>query len=183
MAYAPYRGAEEDLDAIAQADVSSAPQAPQCRLPVSVTPWETVRVGGIDVPDSHLTKLECRLLEEVLTRGGKTVSKEMLLSAMYADRVDEPELKIIDVFVCKVRRKLGEHGPKIIETVWGQGYRAGQGYAWSPLAASATLVVDAVTRDLLDVVAAECEPKRRPNELADELLREALTALRKKLWS
>lgn len=180
-----YSHSDDVLDDLARADAdvridNAAPQV--CRLPVSIMPWGTVRIGGIDVPDSHLTKLECRLLEEVMTRGGRTVSKDQLLSAMYADRVDEPELKIVDVFTCKVRRKLGEHGPKIIETVWGQGFRAGSGYVWAPGVASATVEVDAKTRDLLDAVAAECEPRRRPNELADELLREGLKALRSKLW-
>ena len=38
--------------------------------------------------------------------------------------IDEPEPKIIDVFICKLRRKLVENGAEglSVDTVWGQGY-------------------------------------------------------------
>ena len=54
---------------------------------------------------------------------GTTLTKEMFLNHLYGG-MDEPELKIIDVFICKLRKKLqaatgGEH---YIETVWGRGY-------------------------------------------------------------
>ena len=51
-----------------------------------------------------------------------TITKEMFLAHLYGGR-DEPEMKIIDVFICKLRRKLNEAGaPGIIETIWGRGY-------------------------------------------------------------
>lgn len=69
-----------------------------------------------------LTGKEYACLEFLATRRGMTVTKEMFLSHLYGGR-DEPEMKIIDVFICKLRRKLNEAGaPKVIETVWGRGY-------------------------------------------------------------
>jgi two-component system cell cycle response regulator CtrA len=76
-------------------------------------------VNGIPVP---LTGKEYACLEFLATRRGMTVTKEMFLSHLYGGR-DEPEMKIIDVFICKLRRKLTEAGaPPVIETVWGRGY-------------------------------------------------------------
>jgi two-component system, cell cycle response regulator CtrA len=56
-------------------------------------------------------------------RKGTTLTKEMFLNHLYSG-IDEPELKIIDVFVCKLRRKLAPAtgGKHYIETVWGRGY-------------------------------------------------------------
>jgi two-component system cell cycle response regulator CtrA len=57
-------------------------------------------------------------------RKGMTVTKEMFLTHLYGGR-DEPELKIIDVFICKLRKKLFQAGGPAsgcIETVWGRGY-------------------------------------------------------------
>ena len=56
-------------------------------------------------------------------RKGTTLTKEMFLNHLYGG-MDEPELKIIDVFICKLRKKLSEaaNGDNFIETVWGRGY-------------------------------------------------------------
>jgi two-component system cell cycle response regulator CtrA len=76
-------------------------------------------VHGKPVP---LTGKEYACLEFLALRRGMTVTKEMFLTHLYAGR-DEPEMKIIDVFICKLRRKLADAGaPPIIETVWGRGY-------------------------------------------------------------
>ncbi len=76
-------------------------------------------VEGRTVP---LTGKEYACLEFLATRRGMTVTKEMFLAHLYGGR-DEPEMKIIDVFICKLRRKLSEAGaPPLIETVWGRGY-------------------------------------------------------------
>lgn len=71
----------------------------------------------------HLTAKEQVLIEALAMRKGNVVSKESLLGQLY-NPVDEPELKIIDVFVCKMRKKLYEAsgGMNYIETVWGRGY-------------------------------------------------------------
>lgn len=76
-------------------------------------------IEGRAVP---LTGKEYTCLEFLASRRGMTVTKEMFLSHLYGGR-DEPEIKIIDVFICKLRRKLAEAGaPPLIETVWGRGY-------------------------------------------------------------
>jgi two-component system cell cycle response regulator CtrA len=63
------------------------------------------------------------MLELLSLRKGMTISKEMFLNHLYGG-MDEPELKIIDVFMCKLRKKLANAsgGKNYIETVWGRGY-------------------------------------------------------------
>jgi two-component system cell cycle response regulator CtrA len=71
----------------------------------------------------HLTGKEYAILELLSLRKGTTLTKEMFLNHLYGG-IDEPELKIIDVFVCKLRKKLSTacDGENYIETVWGRGY-------------------------------------------------------------
>src|SRR3954463_13957041 len=71
----------------------------------------------------HLTGKEYGILELLSLRKGTTLTKEMFLNHLYGG-MDEPELKIIDVFVCKLRKKLAQatKGDNYIETVWGRGY-------------------------------------------------------------
>ena len=81
---------------------------------------KTVDVDGVAV---HLTGKEYQMLELLSLRKGTTLTKEMFLNHLYGG-MDEPELKIIDLFICKLRKKLSEatHGDNYIETVWGRGY-------------------------------------------------------------
>ena len=81
---------------------------------------KTVDVDGKLV---HLTGKEYQMLELLSLRKGTTLTKEMFLNHLYGG-MDEPELKIIDVFICKLRKKLAEatDGENFIETVWGRGY-------------------------------------------------------------
>ncbi|MDR6265458.1 MULTISPECIES: response regulator transcription factor CtrA [Rhodobacterales] len=81
---------------------------------------KTVSVGPETV---HLTGKEYQMLELLSLRKGTTLTKEMFLNHLYGG-MDEPELKIIDVFICKLRKKLAEAtgGENYIETVWGRGY-------------------------------------------------------------
>ena len=81
---------------------------------------QMVRVGETRV---HLTTKEYRMLELLALRKGTTLTKEMFLNHLYGG-MDEPELKIIDVFICKLRKKLANasQGKNYIETVWGRGY-------------------------------------------------------------
>ncbi len=71
----------------------------------------------------HVTGKEYSILELLSLRKGTTLTKEMFLDHLYGG-IDEPELKIIDVFICKLRKKIstatGDH--HYIETVWGRGY-------------------------------------------------------------
>lgn len=81
---------------------------------------KTVQVSGKTV---HLTGKEYQMLELLSLRKGTTLTKEMFLNHLYGG-MDEPELKIIDVFICKLRKKLAEAtgGENYIDTVWGRGY-------------------------------------------------------------
>jgi len=81
---------------------------------------KSVTVDGERV---HLTGKEYQMLELLALRKGTTLGKEMFLNNLYGG-MDEPELKIIDVFICKLRKKLANAsgGKDYIETVWGRGY-------------------------------------------------------------
>ena len=81
------------------------------------------RTVDIDSHPLHLTGKEYGILELLSLRKGTTLTKEMFLNHLYGG-MDEPELKIIDVFVCKLRKKLtaATAGENYIETVWGRGY-------------------------------------------------------------
>ncbi|WP_158047182.1 response regulator transcription factor CtrA [Skermanella pratensis] len=81
------------------------------------------RTVEVDGQPLHLTGKEYGILELLSLRKGTTLTKEMFLNHLYGG-MDEPELKIIDVFVCKLRKKLAQStsGDNYIETVWGRGY-------------------------------------------------------------
>ncbi|MBI5003642.1 response regulator transcription factor [Candidatus Kaiserbacteria bacterium] len=81
---------------------------------------KTVKIGNKDV---HLTNKEYLMLELMSLRKSCTITREMLLNHLYGGR-DEPDMKIIDVFLCKLRKKLRDanEGRDYIETVWGRGY-------------------------------------------------------------
>jgi len=81
------------------------------------------RTVEVESQPLHLTGKEYGILELLSLRKGTTLTKEMFLNHLYGG-MDEPELKIIDVFVCKLRKKLSNAtgGENYIETVWGRGY-------------------------------------------------------------
>ena len=69
-----------------------------------------------------LTGKEYAILELLMLRKGMVLTKEAFLNHLYGG-MDEPEAKIIDVFVCKLRKKLTDAGASgLIGTVWGRGY-------------------------------------------------------------
>jgi len=79
----------------------------------------TVEAAGKPI---HLTGKEYGILELLALRKGSTLTKEMFLNHLYGG-MDEPEMKIIDVFICKLRKKIQQvTGDNYIETVWGRGY-------------------------------------------------------------
>ncbi|RZI47396.1 response regulator transcription factor [Rickettsiales endosymbiont of Peranema trichophorum] len=84
------------------------------------TDSHTTSIEGVQAP---LTNKEQVLLEFMALRKGSIISKETFLSHLY-NGMDEPDLKIIDVFICKMRKKLFHlsGGLNYIETVWGRGY-------------------------------------------------------------
>jgi two-component system cell cycle response regulator CtrA len=71
----------------------------------------------------HVTRKEYKILELLALRVGKVVSKEMFLDHLYGG-LEEPDDKILDVFICKLRKKLecASEGKKYIGTEWGRGY-------------------------------------------------------------
>jgi two-component system cell cycle response regulator CtrA len=81
---------------------------------------KSVEIDGARV---RLTGKEHQILELLSLRKGTTLTKEMFLNNLYGG-IDEPEIKIIDVFICKLRKKLANAsgGKNYIETVWGRGY-------------------------------------------------------------
>jgi two-component system, cell cycle response regulator CtrA len=81
---------------------------------------KTVEVAGARV---HLSGKEYQILELLSLRKGNTLTKDMFLNQLYGG-MDEPEIKIIDVFICKVRKKLANAsgGKDYIKTIWGRGY-------------------------------------------------------------
>ena len=92
----------------------------QCGNLVVYIDRKQVEVGGARV---NLTGKEYQMLELLALRLGSTLTKEMFLNHLYGG-MDEPEVKIIDVFICKLRKKLANasQGKNYIETVWGRGY-------------------------------------------------------------
>ena len=87
--------------------------------PISIR-GEAVEIDGTRI---HFTSKEQQILAFLISRAGSTVTKEMILNHLYGG-LDEPELRIIDVFICKVRKKIARAngGYVLIETVWGRGY-------------------------------------------------------------
>jgi two-component system cell cycle response regulator CtrA len=81
---------------------------------------KTVEVDGAPV---RVTNKEYQMLELLSLRKGTTLTKEMFMNHLYGG-MDEPEFKIIDVFICKLRKKLADacNGENYIKTVWGRGY-------------------------------------------------------------
>ena len=82
------------------------------------------RTVDVDAKQLHLTSKEYGIIELLSLRKGSTLTKEMFLNHLYGG-MDEPEVKIIDVFICKLRKKIEKIAPDAggcIETVWGRGY-------------------------------------------------------------
>jgi two-component system cell cycle response regulator CtrA len=81
---------------------------------------KTVEVNSARV---HLTGKEYQMLELLSLRKGTPLTKEMFLTHLYGG-MDEPEGKIIDVFICKLRKKLANasNGKNFVETLWGRGH-------------------------------------------------------------
>src|SRR3984957_17697406 len=109
----------------------------------------TVEIDGKPV---HLTSKEYAILELLSLRKGTILTKEMFLNHLYGG-IDEPELKIIDVFVCKLRKKIAEAtgGHHYIETVWGRGYVLRDPAA--PWAAGASTLDENLAERIRDVLA------------------------------
>jgi len=108
------------IHAIVRRSARDAEPVLQCGDLIIKQQLKRAHVAGTPVP---LTTREFQLLELLALRQGSTITKEMILNRMYGG-MDEPELKIIDVYICKLRKKLAaaSGGRDYIETVWGRGY-------------------------------------------------------------
>jgi two-component system, cell cycle response regulator CtrA len=82
-----------------------------------------VKVAEVDGKQIALAHKEYAILELLSLHKGTTLTKEMFFNHLYAG-MDEPCLKIIDVFICNLRKKLSSacDGENYIETDWGRGY-------------------------------------------------------------
>jgi two-component system cell cycle response regulator CtrA len=114
---------QQELVARIQAIVRRAKGFSQPTL--SVGPL-TLNLGSrevmVDGRAVHLTGKEYAVLELLTLRKGIVLTKEAFLNHLYGG-MDEPEVKIIDVFICKLRKKLANAGAaELIGTVWGRGY-------------------------------------------------------------
>jgi two-component system cell cycle response regulator CtrA len=90
----------------------------------------------------HLTGKEYAILELLVLRKGMVLTKEAFLNHLYGG-MDEPEMKIIDVFICKLRKKLAFAGAaNLIGTVWGRGYMIREPLGETPAPAPRTAKAD-----------------------------------------
>ena len=114
----------EELMARIQAIVRRSKGHSQPKVEVgTLTVHLEARTADVEGQPLHLTGKEYGVLELLALRKGTTLTKAQFINHLYGG-MDEPELKIIDVFICKLRKKIanatgGEH---YIETVWGRGY-------------------------------------------------------------
>ncbi len=110
-----------------------------------------VSVSGQPV---HLTGKEYAILELLVLRKGMVLTKEVFLNHLYGG-MDEPEMKIIDVFICKLRKKLAEAGAaNVIGTVWGRGYMVRDGANHPMLATAAPVAAMANTVAIPELLSA-----------------------------
>ena len=102
---------------------SSEPNCPSTIRTGDLVVDLNTRVVSVDNKPVHLTGKEYGIFELLCLRKGTTLTKEMFLNHLYSG-MQEPEIKIIDVFVCKLRKKLAQAtgGNHYIQTIWGRGY-------------------------------------------------------------
>jgi two-component system cell cycle response regulator CtrA len=100
----------------------------------------------VDGKQVHLTGKEYAILELLVLRKGMVLTKEAFLNHLYGG-IDEPEMKIIDVFICKLRKKLAQAGAgNLIGTVWGRGYMMRDPNSQAALAAATLSAPESLDR-------------------------------------
>ncbi len=100
----------------------------------------------VDGKQVHLTGKEYAILELLVLRKGMVLTKEAFLNHLYGG-IDEPEMKIIDVFICKLRKKLAHAGAgNLIGTVWGRGYMMRDPNSQAALAAATLSAPESLDR-------------------------------------
>jgi two-component system cell cycle response regulator CtrA len=125
----------------------------------------TLRIGDLQLnQDSRdvtfegrpvqLTGKEFAILELMVLRRGRVLTKEAFLNHLYGG-MDEPDMKIIDVFICKLRKKLAQAGAAhLIETIWGRGYLVREPRKEPSFAPAVASVVTPVTPQVASLAAA-----------------------------
>lgn len=105
--------------------------------PPNPAPAPTITVGVISVGAVHhevacngeyvpLTPMEFGIVRKLTEHLKEVVSKERLMNTLYGASDDAPHAKIIDVFICKARKRFADAGClNVIETIWGRGYQLG----------------------------------------------------------
>jgi len=90
----------------------------------SIFDFETGQIETRDGRSIRVTPTESAILVDLARRPGETRTKQQIMDAIYGGE-DEPEMKIIDVLVCKLRRKIIEAtgGVDVVQTIWGRGYQ------------------------------------------------------------
>lgn len=94
-------------------------------LPHSVFNWDSGRIQTRDGRSLRVPPRAGAILVELARHPGETRSKQQIMDALYGGDDAEPEMKIIDVLVCKLRQKIIEAtgGVDVVQTVWGRGYQ------------------------------------------------------------
>jgi two-component system, cell cycle response regulator CtrA len=78
-----------------------------------------LRIHGAQL---HISRREFAVLELLFLKQGVILNKTAFLNHLYCG-ADEPDMKTIDVIICRLRKKLATAGvPTLIDTVWGCGY-------------------------------------------------------------
>ena len=84
----------------------------------------TQRLIRIDTHPIGITEMEYRVLELLAFARNNVVTRTMLLKHLYRRSDDQPQPKIIDVFISKLRKKLrlASNGAEFIETIPQRGW-------------------------------------------------------------
>lgn len=164
----------EGLEAQTFAPLEDLPGEPSCS--VEVLENGHVDVNGSRVTTQSLTKKEVLILLAVLRSKG-VCTKERLFMELY-NGIDEPEIKIIDVFICKLRKKLNTSG-NMIETVWGRGYQASP--AFRLVEPREHIVISPKLMSRIENLALATQSK--PSEMIEMLLTEAVRGAEKRAWA
>ncbi len=120
--------AQQDVRRILDKMIAAAKNNPEverlsCELEMLTMAYTLPSLDDFWTEKLGLTSSEARIVRLLNDKFGQSISKEAMMNALYFDRPgDEPDYKIVDVFICKIRKKL-KGSPYAIEHSWGRGYR------------------------------------------------------------
>lgn len=151
---------------------------------LTITPQGDMDIDGTPCA-SYLSRSERKILLAIGRRKG-VATKEHLLQDGWSDAISEdevPEIKIIDVFVCKIRKKIGpEFGHAVVETVWGEGYKIGEGWKIVRPEENAAYSVSVDEETMNKLYEAAHALDRDPEELAVDLFKHAVRSALDDAW-